>query len=133
MSLHVEVSAGEFLDKMTILKIKSERIADPAKLTNIQNELEVLQQAWVASPLSQTDVSAQLRALKDVNEKLWDIEDRIREMEAQKRFDDDFVQLARSVYRYNDQRAAIKRELNEILGSRLVEEKSYTDYDSPDN
>jgi hypothetical protein len=125
------VSAGEFLDKMTILKIKSERIEDPAKLQNVRAELDLLQLVWVASPLSQKDVSVQLADLKQTNEKLWDVEDRLRELEAQKRFDDAFVQLARSVYRLNDRRAAIKRELNARLGSRLVEEKSYAEYDPP--
>ena len=131
MTLKVEVSAGEFLDKMTILKIKSERIKDPGKLRNVQNELDLLQQAWVTSPLSQTDISGQLEALKRVNEKLWDIEDRIRGKEAEQSFGDEFVELARSVYKFNDERAAIKRELNEILGSTLIEEKSYTDYEPP--
>jgi hypothetical protein len=131
MSLFVEISAGEFLDKITILKIKTERITDPDKLRNINHELDVYRQAWVDSPLSQKNVSVNLASLKQVNEKLWDIEDQLREMEAQKRFDDDFVQLARSVYKLNDERAAIKRELNEILGSKLVEEKSYTEYDRP--
>jgi hypothetical protein len=131
VSLFVEISAGEFLDKLTILKIKTERITDPDKLRNINRELDVFRQAWVDSPLSQKNVSVNLASLKQVNEKLWDIEDRLREMEAQKRFDDEFVQLARSVYRLNDKRAAIKRALNEILGSKLVEEKSYTEYDPP--
>jgi hypothetical protein len=131
MSLKIDVSAGEFLDKMTILKIKSERIADPGKLLNVQNELDLLQQVWVTSPLSKTDISARLRALKTVNEQLWDIEDQIRRMEADQRFDNAFVQLARSVYKANDERAAIKRELNGILGSKLFEEKSYPDYEPP--
>ncbi len=133
MSLKVEVSAGEFLDKLTILKIKTERIQDTAQLRNINYELDVLRQAWVDSPLSQKDVSLDLKDLKEVNEKLWDIEDRLRGMEARKQFDDEFVQLARSVYRLNDKRAAIKRRLNELFGSKMVEEKSYTDYESTDD
>ncbi len=133
MSLKVEVSAGEFLDKLTILKIKTERIHDTAQLRNINYELDVLRQAWVDSPLSQKDVSLDLKDLKEVNEKLWDIEDRLRGMEARKQFDDEFVQLARSVYRLNDKRAAIKRRLNELFGSKMVEEKSYTDYESTDD
>ena len=131
MSLKVEVSAGEFLDKMAILKIKSERIKDPGKLQNVQKELALLQKVWLASPLGRTDISAQVKALKSVNEKLWDIEDGIRVKEAAQSFDDEFVQLARSVYKANDERAAIKRELNQILGSALVEEKSYPDYEPP--
>jgi len=131
MTLIVEISAGEFLDKLTILKIKTERIQDTAQLRNINYELDVYRQAWVASPLSGKDVSPQLKALKDINENLWDIEDRIRELEAKQKFDDEFVQLARSVYKANDKRAAIKRELNGILGSKMIEEKSYTDYEPP--
>jgi hypothetical protein len=133
MALKVEISAGEFLDKLTILKIKTERITDAGQLRNINYELDVLRQAWVDSPLSQKDVSVDLKDLKAVNEQLWDIEDQLRAMEAQKEFGDEFVQLARSVYKLNDKRAAIKRRLNEIFGSKMVEEKSYTDYESPDD
>ena len=131
MALKIEVSAGEFLDKMTILEIKSERIQDQTKVENVQKELGLLRDAWEASPLSRMDVSTQLKALKDVNEALWDIEDKIRRKEAVQDFSDEFVQLARSVYQTNDRRAAIKRELNGILGSDLVEEKSYPDYNPP--
>lgn len=132
MSLRIEVSVGELLDKITILEIKSERIADPAKLANVRKELEALRGAWEASPLNSGDVSAEMGALKRVNEALWDIEDDIRRKEAQRQFDDAFVELARSVYKQNDRRAAIKKELNLKLGSALVEEKSYEEYDSPD-
>jgi len=131
MALKTEVSAGEFLDKMTILEIKSERIQDPAKVGNVQKELGFLRDAWEASPLSRTDVSSQLEDLKEVNEALWDIEDKIRRKEAVQDFGDEFIQLARSVYQTNDRRAAIKRELNSILGSDLMEEKSYPDYNPP--
>jgi predicted nucleic acid-binding Zn-ribbon protein len=128
MSLNVEVSAGELLDKITILEIKSERMDDPAKLANVRTELDTLRDTWQASPLAARDIADQMRRLKAVNERLWDIEDAIRRHEADGDFGDDFVQLARSVYFSNDERAAIKRELNEMLGSRLVEEKSYADY-----
>lgn len=128
MHLTVQTSPGEFLDKLTILEIKSERIADPAKLANVRRELELLRATWAASPLAARDVAGPLAELKRVNEALWDIEDRIRRKEAERRFDEDFIELARSVYRTNDRRAAIKRELNVLLGSDLVEEKSYTDY-----
>jgi len=116
---------------MTILEIKSERIQDPKKVENVQKELGLLRDAWETSPLSRMDVSSQLKALKAVNEALWDIEDKIRRKEAVQDFSDEFVQLARSVYQTNDRRAAIKRELNGILGSDLMEEKSYPDYDPP--
>jgi len=130
MALMVEVSVGELLDKLTILEIKSERIDDPAKLANVHAELRVLRETWASSPLSARDVSEQLRRLKAVNEKLWAIEDGIRALEAAGSFGEEFVALARSVYFSNDERAAIKRELNTLLKSRLVEEKSYTEYGS---
>ena len=132
MSLKIEVSVGELLDKITILEIKSERIPDKSKLANVRKELKVLRGAWEASPLSKTDVTAEIADLKRVNEALWDIEDDIRQKEADNTFDDGFVELARSVYKQNDRRAAIKRELNRKLGSTLVEEKSYKDYSSPE-
>jgi uncharacterized protein YukE len=131
MSLKIDVAAGEFLDKITILEIKSERIQDEAKLQNVRKELDLLRKTWADSPLSQTDVSPHVEKLKRVNESLWDIEDQIRLKETENTFDDDFIQLARSVYKYNDKRAAIKRELNHLLGSELMEEKSYPDYSPP--
>lgn len=131
MALKVEVSVGELLDKVTILEIKSERIADEAKLVNVNKELGILRQTWADSPLSQQDVTAQIAQLKEVNETLWDIEDNIRRKEAAQEFDDEFVKLARSVYFENDVRAAVKKEINTMLGSSLVEEKSYVDYKTP--
>lgn len=129
MHLSVKISPGEFLDKLTILEIKIERIRDPAKLKNVRHELELLRADWAASPLSATDVSSLVRELKAVNEALWEIEDGIRVKESRGTFDDEFIQLARSVYRTNDRRTAIKRELNLLLRSELIEEKSYADYD----
>ena len=126
--LTVQTSPGEFLDKLTILEIKSERMRDAAKLVNVRRELELLRATWAASPLVSRDVSAPVAALKQVNEALWDIEDRIRAKEAAQAFDAEFVELARSVYRTNDRRAEIKRELNVALGSDLIEEKSYEAY-----
>lgn len=125
MMLHVPVSPGEFLDKLVILEIKSQRIGDPAKLANVTRELELLRATWAASPLAARDVAAPLARLREVNEALWEVEDRLRDKEAAHAFDDEFVELARSVYRHNDRRAAIKRELNLALGSDLIEEKSY--------
>jgi hypothetical protein len=131
MALKVTVSAGEFLDKITILEIKSERIKDEKKLQNVHKELDILRKIWADSPLSNIDVSGLVEDLKRVNESLWDIEDKVRLKEAAQTFDDEFVQLARSVYQLNDKRAAIKRELNRLLGSELMEEKSYPDYFPP--
>jgi hypothetical protein len=131
MELSVRISPGEFLDKLTILEIKSERMTEPDKLAHVRHELEVLRAAWDASPLAARDVAGLVGALRAVNETLWDIEDRIRDKEARGAFDDEFIQLARSVYRTNDHRAALKRELNVALGSDLIEEKSYTPYGRP--
>ena len=128
MSLQVQTSPGEFLDKLTILEIKSERIQDPAKLANVRRELDLLRALWRESPLSARDVSAVVERLKQVNEALWEIEDRIREKEAARAFDGEFIELARSVYITNDRRASLKRELNLALGSDLIEEKSYKTY-----
>jgi len=130
MALKVEVSVGELLDKISILEIKSKRINDSEKLANVEKELAVLRQTWTASSLSRRDVSSQVARLRDVNESLWDIEDDIRRKEADRQFDDEFIELARSVYRRNDERAAVKKEINILFGSELVEEKQYVDYDS---
>lgn len=128
MNIRIEVSLGEFLDKLTILQIKAERIRDAAKLANVRRELALLERAWAESPFAGADVREPLARLKAVNEKLWDIEDRIRLKESAATFDREFIELARSVYLCNDERAALKRELNRLLGSELVEEKSYADY-----
>ena len=127
MDLTTRVSPGEFLDKVSILEIKLERIRDPAKLANVRRELDLLRGVWQASPLAGADVAALTRELKAVNEALWEIEDRLRIKEARRSFDQEFIELARSVYRHNDRRAALKRELNLALRSDLIEEKSYGD------
>ncbi|HYW02587.1 MAG TPA: DUF6165 family protein [Gammaproteobacteria bacterium] len=124
----VPVSAGELIDKITILEIKSERIADPAKLANIRRELSLLEETWRGAAGGGPDISDLWTALREVNEQLWDIEDRIRAKESEGVFDDEFIELARSVYLRNDRRAGLKRELNLRVGSELVEEKSYTRY-----
>ena len=124
----VPISPGELLDKITILRIKTARILDPAKLANVRLELGLLEKAWRDSDFAAADVARDERALQEVNERLWDIEDRIREEEARQTFDRDFIELARAVYHSNDERAEIKRRINTALGSRLVEEKSYQGY-----
>ncbi|WP_305805590.1 DUF6165 family protein [Stenotrophomonas sp. YIM B06876] len=124
----VPVSFGELLDKIAILQIKSERMSDEAKLANVRKELVALQQTWMAHPAAVRDI-ARLRAeLKAVNERLWVIEDDIRLKEKAQAFDEEFVQLARSVYFQNDIRARLKKDINLALGSSYVEEKSYGDY-----
>ena len=131
MALKVEVSVGEFLDKMAILEIKSERIKNEEKLRNVGRELEMLRGTWAASPLSTTDTGDLLPRLKAVNERLWEIEDNIRRQESAGTFGEEFIRLARSVYEENDERARIKYDLNKLLGSDLVEEKEYPDYTGP--
>ncbi len=126
--LSVPVSYGELIDKITILEIKSERIGDPAKRANVRIELDLLNVTWSGHPASRTDIADERAALRAVNEALWDIEDHIRVKEKAKAFDAQFIELARSVYIRNDERAAVKRAINEKLGSTLVEEKSYQDY-----
>jgi hypothetical protein len=126
----VPVSPGELLDKITILRIKSQRMADPGKLTNVRLELDALEATWKRSAYASVDVDVEMRALLAVNERLWTIEDAIRDKERAQAFDAEFIRLARSVYIENDERAAIKRRLNLKLGSTLVEEKSYSNYKS---
>jgi len=121
----VPVSFGELIDKISILKIKSERIDHPGKLANVRTELDALEQAWAAHPASRIDIAALSADLKAVNERLWEIEDAIRLKDRAQAFDAEFVQLARSVYRENDQRARIKKQINLALGSGYIEEKSY--------
>ncbi len=123
----VPVSPGELLDKITILRIKTARIADAAKLANVRLELELLERTWLDA-CAGARLADEERALRAVNERLWDIEDRIRDKEAAGSFDQEFIELARSVYLVNDERAAVKRRVNLALGSRLVEEKSYRPY-----
>ncbi|MCC4587037.1 hypothetical protein JWH11_14355 [Xanthomonas melonis] len=124
----VPVSFGELLDKIAILQIKSERMSDAAKLTNVRNELSALENSWMAHPAAGHDIVRLRAELKAVNERLWVIEDDIRLKEQAQTFDDTFVQLARSVYIENDERARIKKQINLALGSSYVEEKSYQDY-----
>ena len=126
--LLVPISPGELIDKITILEIKSQRMTDAAKLHNVRTELSLLTETWKASAYSATDISAEWAGLRDVNGKLWDIEDQIRDQERESRFDAEFIELARAVYVTNDERAAIKKRINTRLGSLLVEEKSYSDY-----
>jgi hypothetical protein len=122
----VEISLGELLDKLTILQIKSERIADEAKLRNVRQEMEALTAARArATPQPPAELERLVTELRTVNEALWDVEDALRRAEAARDFGPHFIELARSVYRHNDRRAALKRQINELLGSRLVEEKSY--------
>lgn len=128
MELLTPVSPGELLDKLTILEIKSERIDDPDKLTNVRHERDLLEGVWNDSGLSNDRVLQLKGQLRTINEALWDIEDEIRDCERDGDFGERFVELARSVYRTNDQRSEVKKAINLELGSAIVEEKSYADY-----
>jgi hypothetical protein len=123
--MQIEISNGELLDKLSILEIKQEKIKDPAKLKNIVSEYALIK------PLCDKlikDVADLYSSLVDINRALWEIEDTIRDLERNQRFDDEFIQTARKVYRYNDRRAHLKKEINRLTGSGLVEEKSYSGY-----
>jgi uncharacterized protein YukE len=126
--IQIPISPGELLDKITILQIKSERISDPAKVANVNVELEMLNQVWHAAVASDDTITALTAELKSVNEALWEIEDDVRDEERNKRFGDRFIELARAVYVTNDQRADAKKRVNLYLNSSIVEEKSYQDY-----
>lgn len=125
----VEIAPGELLDKLTILEIKRERIEDSQKLINVGLELDVLDQARRNNVPDSPELDALYADLKIINETLWVIEDDIRDCERDKDFGERFIELARAVYKTNDRRAATKRAINELLGSRIVEEKSYADYE----
>jgi hypothetical protein len=126
--IRVPISPGELIDKITILEIKSVHITDPAKVANVRHELSLLEATWRESPYSTRDIEAEWAALRGINQKLWDIEDRIRDKERDRSFDGEFIELARAVYVTNDERAAVKRQINAKLGSKIVEEKSYAQY-----
>jgi predicted nucleic acid-binding Zn-ribbon protein len=128
MNINIEISIGEFFDKITILEIKQERITDQAKLVNINKELGALNALLDGLPVSRADVENEVNELKAINEKLWVIEDDIRDKESKKSFDQEFVELARAVYFTNDKRSDVKRAINLKLGSDFIEEKSYEEY-----
>ena len=124
--IQVAVSIGELVDKVSILSIKREKIKDPAKLLHIEKEYHILVASMTGAGIAVT--SGEFARLREINARLWDIEDRIRLKEAAKAFDDEFIELARSVYFINDDRAAVKKTINLKYGSDLVEEKEYAEY-----
>ena len=128
VNISVDISPGELIDKITILEIKLERIEDEAKLANVKIEYDTLTKARDDAITPSVELSEISANLKKVNEALWEIEDDIRDCERAKDFGDIFVKLARAVYVTNDKRMEVKRQINEFLGSRLVEEKSYAAY-----
>ncbi len=126
--IQIPISPGELLDKITILQIKSERIADPAKVANVRTELEMLDKLWRQAVDQDDEIAALTAELKSINEALWEIEDDIRDEERNRRFGERFIELARTVYVTNDERANAKKKVNLHLNSSIVEEKSYQDY-----
>ena len=124
MSLLAPCSIGEIFDKITILEIKEKKIKDPEKLLNVQKELSLLQDL-VSNIESHNEILDVLNDLRLVNEQLWVIEDDLRELEKSQQFDSKFIQLARNVYITNDKRSALKKQINIMTGSMIVEEKSY--------
>jgi len=125
--MKVEISNGDLLDKLTILRIKQERIKDEDKLKNVEREILELTPLY-QKILEKKDVSSLFEELMSVNLKIWEIEDGIRGKERNKEFDTTFISLARSVYFENDKRASIKKQINLETGSFLIEEKSYSEY-----
>ncbi|MCF7858929.1 MAG: DUF6165 family protein [Candidatus Cloacimonetes bacterium] len=124
--MKIEISIGEVVDKVTILEIKKEKFRDVEKLKNVQKEYQLLKKYIEEAGIKNN--SSEFLKLKEVNQKLWHIEDNIRIKESKGEFDDEFIQLARSVYFENDDRAAIKKEINLNFGSGLIEEKEYVNY-----
>jgi len=124
----IEVSWGELIDKITILEIKEQRLSSPAAVANVRNELAALALGFAQLDPAPAALDGLKRELKAINETLWDIENRTRAKEAAKTFDQEFIELTRSVYLNNDKRAGIKRRINELLNSGLIEEKQYTAY-----
>ena len=127
-SVEVPVAVAELIDKITILEIKTERFRDATKLANAKAELTLLCERRAAAMGTDPALNAIEAKLKAVNERIWDLEDTIRECERRQDFGPTFVTAARSIYRTNDERAALKREINVKTGSQLIEEKSYSAY-----
>lgn len=128
MDILIPASAGELIDKITILEIKLKNIVDPVKNRNVSIELEALSKCFEENIIQSNEIEELKTNLKQVNSALWNIEDDIRQCEQAGEFGEKFVELARSVYRQNDKRAALKKEINILLGSSIIEEKSYADY-----
>jgi hypothetical protein len=124
----IQVSWGELIDKITILEIKKKRLKSQESVTNVQNELAELMSIVHYTLTKRQDLVDLKQQLKSVNENLWEIEDKIRAKEAAKSFDQEFIELARSVYMNNDERGDLKRRINVLLGSKFGEEKQYTPY-----
>lgn len=128
MKILINTSLGELIDKLTILEIKRQNIRNSAKLKNVTKEWSVLNETLQNLGFSASEIDNYYQELKKINQELWDIEDCLREKEREQSFDNEFTQLARSVYFTNDKRATIKKEINLKFGSELIEEKFYKKY-----
>ena len=128
MKVLVEISAGELFDKITILKIKTEKIKDKTKIENVHKELEILQKEAIKFDQTDNNLSKNIKDLKNINNELWDIENIKREMEAIKDFGENFIKISRDVHFKNDIRAKIKKEINNLTNSNVTEEKEYSKY-----
>lgn len=129
MNIEIPISIGELLDKLSILEIKKHKVKDPIKLKNINHEYDLLSN--LSKVLKEKDEKSFISLFEEilkVNKKLWDIEDKIRILESEKRFDEEFISVARSVYFINDDRFEIKKKINEAFGSDVAEEKEYIEY-----
>ncbi|MDA8691687.1 DUF6165 family protein [Candidatus Pseudothioglobus singularis] len=124
----VPISWGELFDKITILQIKLDKLTSKNALNNVEREFKQLQSILIKYFPNSIEAKQLEEELKQINQQLWDIEDNIRDKERNRSFDDEFIQLARSVYIINDERSSIKRKINDIFGSEFVEEKSYSEY-----
>ena len=127
-NLLIPISPGELIDKITILEIKRESILDKEKLSNINLEYKVLLETLENKIIASNEIDSLRIKLKTINKKLWDIEDQLRDLERSKTFNEDFIKLARSVYFTNDERSEVKKSINKLLNSEIVEEKSYSKY-----
>ena len=132
MKILAPISVGEIFDKLSILQIKEQKISEPTKLSNVKNEINELKKSIIDFEIDQQSYSDLLNRLKaklfETNSKLWDIEDALRKLEKEKIFEQEFISLARQVYITNDERAEIKKEINELTGSSIIEEKYYSEY-----
>lgn len=127
-SIDVPIATGELIDKITILEIKMARFSDPNKIANVRAELSLLCERRDAALPADPRMDSLAARLKAVNERIWDLEDEVRDCERRQDFGPAFVSVARKIYRTNDERAALKREINQASGSGLIEEKSYSAY-----
>ena len=128
MEINSPISLGELVDKITILEIKISKISDNNKLQNVQNELNKLREIMLNLKLENESIKNLKDQLFEINQKLWEVEDSLREKENEKKFDDEFINLARKVYALNDKRFEFKNEPNKSFGSEIIEEKSYKKY-----